>query len=138
MDKAYKTLQILRLTLALTFFLIFSRQTNTTPDLNTNTMFSSSSPFLILPRLSHRLHHSTVPYICSSPTLRSTACQWPAMIVLKVTIINTAKTDRVQMHLANFKSFISDICELHETMIIIRHLRFYVLVIWWKMVELRN
>jgi len=55
-------------------FLLFnlSLQRKTTPVLKTNTVLSSSVPFLILPRLSVTLHHSTVPYIWSSPTLRST------------------------------------------------------------------
>lgn len=69
-------------------FFSFSLQRKTTPVLKTNTVFSSSVPFLVLTWHSVALHHSTVPYICNSPTLRSTACRVTNKIHMKTWQVN--------------------------------------------------
>ncbi len=62
---------VLDLTRAFFLPLTLSWQSSTTPGLKTNTVQSSSVPFLILPNSSSAFSHVTVPYIWSSPTLRS-------------------------------------------------------------------
>jgi len=47
---------------------------STTPVLKMKSRVNSSMPFFILPRSSLALSQFTVPYICSSPTFRSTTC----------------------------------------------------------------
>jgi len=59
------------------FFLVLMRwwASRTTADLKMKTIVRISTVFLILPSASLALSHLTVPYICSSDTLRFTACR---------------------------------------------------------------
>lgn len=68
----------------------------TTPVLKMNRRVSNSVPFFILPRSSLAFNQFTVPYICSSPTFKSTT--WPTD---RTKQYNANCTRRLQRGLSN-------------------------------------
>ena len=82
----------------LDFFLVLMRScaSRTTADLKMKTMVSISTFFLIFPRASLAFSHLTVPYICSSDTLRFTACIHQTLIVLAAGL-HTVSHERCSM-----------------------------------------